>query len=293
MKEFKNTTKLALYVFILSAFGGFLRWLQNQSAFEAETGLMVPGAIKIHIPAMMLIAAAVMYAFVRRLKNELPAGPKDAYGVFNATSMFYPLTFYIIALLYLLGGFVTFSGAGRTAAPVLYMLLGIVGFVCGITVPMLCKCARKHYAPRFVAFIMVQPILLFALWLVTSYKVNASRPALWSYAVEIIAAAVVLVSFYYNAGFAYGVPNAHRSVFFSMLGAFMCCMTLSDAREPGMYLMLAATAILLVLEAWLVVKNLGEAVSEETSPEGETVLEPGSETPDGETTKVAPGRGEK
>ena len=39
----KQAISICCSVLIAAAFGSFVRWIQNQAAFELETGLMIPG----------------------------------------------------------------------------------------------------------------------------------------------------------------------------------------------------------------------------------------------------------
>ena len=61
----KNAWVICCCTAVLSAFGIFFRWLQDQACFEAETGLAVHGSIWPYVVAlMMVISAAAMALFV-------------------------------------------------------------------------------------------------------------------------------------------------------------------------------------------------------------------------------------
>ena len=67
----KNAWVICCCTAVLSAFGIFFRWLQNQACFEAETGLAVRGSIWPYAVALMIVIAAVVLAVVCfRMKNQ-------------------------------------------------------------------------------------------------------------------------------------------------------------------------------------------------------------------------------
>ena len=67
----KNAWMICCCTAVLSAFGIFFRWLQDQVCFEAETGLAVHGSIWPYVVALMIaIAAAVLGVVCFRVKNQ-------------------------------------------------------------------------------------------------------------------------------------------------------------------------------------------------------------------------------
>ena len=67
----KNAWVICCCTAVLSAFGIFFRWLQDQACFEAETGLAVHGSIWPYVVALMIaVAAAVLAVVCFRVKNQ-------------------------------------------------------------------------------------------------------------------------------------------------------------------------------------------------------------------------------
>ena len=60
----KNAWVICCCTAVLSAFGIFFRWLQDQACFEAETGLAVHGSIWPYVVALMIAVAAAVLAVV-------------------------------------------------------------------------------------------------------------------------------------------------------------------------------------------------------------------------------------
>ena len=112
------------------------------------------------------------------------------------------------------------------------------------------------------------PVLFFVVWLVYDYKLNSLNSVIWAYVIEVLTVCVCLVSFFRLAGFAFGQPNAEKALRLSMLGAFLCLMSLADDRHIGQQIMLFACAMIQVLYAWIMVDNLeqGEKPPEPEKP---------------------------
>ena len=103
----KNALINSCYVCAAGAFGTFFRWLQNQSVFDAETGLVNPSALNILVPLGILGAAVLFYFLVRKLKARKFEAPGNIFAVFNGTSILYPIAYFVIAFVTVLGGIVT------------------------------------------------------------------------------------------------------------------------------------------------------------------------------------------
>ena len=106
------------------------------------------------------------------------------------------------------------------------------------------------------------PALLCCYWLVVSYKLHGTEPSAWSFGFEILALSAAAVAFYYLAGYAFNRVRTYRTLFFTLLGAFLCLVTLGDERYFAMKLMLLGCAGMLVLSAWLIVSNMRAAPPE-------------------------------
>jgi fluoride ion exporter CrcB/FEX len=113
----------------------------------------------------------------------------------------------------------------------------------------------------------------FCRWLQNQLAFDESRtfkaePA-ESYAVEILAIAAALLGFYYMAGYAFGRVKPRSALYFDMLGAFLCIVSLADDGNFGEKLMFAAAASMLLFWAWMIVENLylPEPAAPEAVPE--------------------------
>ena len=89
-----------------------------------------------------------------------------------------------------------------------------------------------------------------------SYIQNSHNSVPWSFAVEIAAIIAAMMAFFRAAGFAFRVPDGHRTLFAVMLGGAMCILALADERYMGMQLIFLASAGMLILYEWILVRNL-------------------------------------
>ena len=105
-------------------------------------------------------------------------------------------------------------------------------------------------------FFMLLPVLLYALWLIVSYKQNSYNSVPWDYAVEMLSIIAAMLAYFRVMGFAYFVPDGRKCMFAVMMGAMLSIMNLADERYMGMQMIIVGTAIQLVLYNWILVMNL-------------------------------------
>lgn len=284
----KNALIICSFVAALGVFGAFFRWLQNSISFDAETGLMKPGLLNVLVPAAIIIAAGLFYYLIVRLRKTY-AALSDMYSVFRGTSIFYPIFAWTIAVIVILGGFILMINSAESALHGMYFVIAVLAVFTGICFPMICTAARSRYSPAMVSLFTTLPIVLFALWLITCYKANASNPNTWVYAIEIIACCIVTAAFYFIAGYPYGRAKPYYALFFAMLGAYLCIMTLADSRYVGQQFIFLGTAGMLLMECWMITNNMVEKTDapEEELPEPEETEELPEEEPE-EAEEVLP-----
>ena len=110
--------------------------------------------------------------------------------------------------------------------------------------------------------LMTLPMLLYALWLILSYRNNAINSVPLSYGLDMLTAILCMVAYFYMAGFAFEAPGTWLRLLFPMLSATACIMSLADERYLGMEMILLATAGQMLLYTWLLVQNLQEKKKE-------------------------------
>ena len=242
----KNAWVICCCTAVLSAFGIFFRWLQDQACFEAETGLAVHGSIWPYVVALMIaVAAAVLAVVCFRVKNQPHTSfPDTLPAAFAASKRARAVGGVLLGAMLALGGLWLLLSSGALSEPGLQRVLAVLAVVTGVVF------ARQMLAPVLLVF-----------WLIVSYKVNIINPTISAYAVEILALCAALIAFYELAGFAYGRPKAVKSIFWSQFAAFLCITALPDDRAGAQQLMLVAIAGMLLFQSYLTASNIRPAVS--------------------------------
>lgn len=263
----KNALIISCYVCALGAFGAFFRWLQNQICYDPVTGIMARSAWNFLIPIAIIGVAVIFYAQIKKLLDQNLVPPMKLYDMFHGTTLVYPVVAWIIAAITAIGGLITIVSVRYTEQSGLYTLIGILAIISGISFPLICTCSKRRFSPGFVSALMTVPVVMFALWLIASYRQNATIASIWVYAVEILTLCACLTAFFFNAGYAYGRVKPIESLFFTMMAAFLCFMTMSDNRITGLQLIVCGSIGMLLTESWAIVSNMREAgeVEEEIS----------------------------
>lgn len=244
------------YICCAGAFGVFLRWLQNQTAFD-DAGLADKSVFHVLVPLFIIAVAVVFFQFVNRDKNNYYYLPEDYCQALSNTGKLFTAARIAAGVLMCAGSLVLLAACETDKQASSLRILSVLGFLTGISFPFLLSAAnRPVQRPRLLCMLAMFPVLMFAFWLITSYKMNAINSVIWSYAIEVVTAIIAMLAFFRIAGFAFGAPNGERSIFMSMLGAVMCLMSLADEKYFGMHIMLFAAAMMLILYNWILVKNL-------------------------------------
>ena len=276
------------YTCALGAFGAFLRWLQMQVARDSETGMINPSVLNYLLPALIIAAAVILWLRVKKLTDAETVFPTGMSEALRGLSLVYIVSAWVIAAVAVIGGIMTILNASLDSLRSMYVIIAVLAMLGGLSFPLICSASRSHYSPGLVSVLMSFPILMFCVWLIASYRANASNPNVWVYAIEILAICCALLALFYVAGYAFGRPEPRKACYLSLFGAFMCITTLSDSRYMGLELIFLATAGMLLMYGWLIVKN--RCPVPEAAPETESAekSEPESESPAAEDTVIEP-----
>lgn len=252
----KNALTICCYTCATGAFGAFFRWLQNQMCFDPVTNTMTGRGWGFFILLVMLVAFAVFYVLIKQLMERDLIPPMKLYEVFHGTTVIFPIVFWILTVITVLGGILTIMNVRFEPQAGIYTLIGMLAVFSGVSFPLICTCAKNRYAPSFVSVLMTVPVVMFSLWLVASYRQNATIPSVSVYSIEILTICACIVAFFYTAGYAYGRVKPVESMISTMFAAFMCFMTISDSRYIGLQLIIVGSAGMLLAENWMLISNM-------------------------------------
>ena len=252
----KDALEKSCYVGGAGAFGVFIRWLQTQVAFNDE-GLPDPSFFNVLVPLSILAALALFFVFVRRWREKKYYLPPAFNKALHNDNLIYAALRWFLGALMCLGAVALFASSETDRDVGFYRVLAVLGLLAGASFPFLLREANEE-EPRLklACLLHAAPMLLFAFWLVTCYKVNSINGVVWVYGVEVVACCFLLLAFFRVAGFAYASPNVWHSLFFCMAAPFLAIVCLADGRYMGMQLMLLAAAGMLMLYNWIMIANL-------------------------------------
>ena len=257
----KKSLEITCYVAGAGAFGVFLRWLQDQLAFD-ENGLSEPSVFNFLVPLMLLAAAWMFTRFINKLQDDKCYVPRDfCDALFNPGKLF-AVARWAIGLLMCLGSVVLLMTSETDVDADFIRIICLLGFLSGLAFPFVLGSANydEFANVRFVRLCMMMPILLFSAWLILCYKQNSYNSVVWSYVIEMATIIVALLAFFRIAGYAFFAPNWRKCMLAIMMGAAMCIMSLADERYMGMHIIMLSAALMLILYNWILFKNLRKKV---------------------------------
>lgn len=257
----KKSLEITCYVAGAGAFGVFLRWLQDQLAFD-ENGLSEPSVFNFLVPLMLLAAAWMFTRFINKIQDDKLYVPRDfCDALFNPGKLF-AVARWAIGLLMCLGAVVLLMTSETDVDADFIRIICLLGFLSGLAFPFVLGSANydEFANVRFVRLCMMMPILLFSAWLILCYKQNSYNSVVWSYVIEMATIIVALLAFFRIAGYAFFAPNWRKCMLAIMMGAAMCIMSLADERYMGMHIIMLSAALMLILYNWILFKNLRKKV---------------------------------
>ena len=259
---YKNSWTICMTALVAGAFGTFLRWLQGLLAFEAETGLNIRGSIWNYVTAALCVAVSIVFLLICLFIRNYIA-PKGLAAAFAGKEPAKKIAVTAAGLLMAVGAIVIFVNSGSDKFPILKQVLAVLAFITGVGYPEIMEGERHEQGSWLACTLSASAMLLFGFWLIVCYKENAEDPIIWDYVVEILAISATAFSFYYFAGYTFGRPRPVHALFFSMLGTFLCMMTLADMRDAGEQTVLIAVVLIQSINTWLLVRNLSDKKIEE------------------------------
>lgn len=260
----KKALEINAYVAGAGAFGVFFRWMQRQLAFE--DGLVKGSVWNVIVPLSILVVGYVFLRFVDRFKNERCYLPDELEEALVSPGKLYTIVRWAVGILMCVGALAVLATCETDKNAVMLRVVALLAGLSGLSFPLLLSAANRKrvwMGPKVLCLFSFLPILLFAVWLILSYKENAINSVIWDYSIEIITLCVGMVSFFRVGGFAFGQPNCWRAMFFAMFGAFLCIMSLADSRNIGLQIILLSTALMLINYNWIMVANLRSRAAEE------------------------------
>lgn len=259
--------ELTLYVIGAGAFGVFLRWLQDQTAFN-ELGLADKSAFHVIVPLFLLAAAWVFRRFLIQFESQGLVLPGDFYQALETDMRLLELLRWAFGAIICAGALLLLISTETDRFAGMQRALSLLFFLSGLSLPLQLHLADRSPGPRWVLCLLsMPPMLAFSLWLVLSYRENAINPVAWAYVLQVGTAIMGMLTFFRLAGFAFGAPDGRRAMFDSMFCALLMIMSLADERYTGMQAILLGCALMLLLYNWIMVENLEQREKPKAAPQ--------------------------
>ena len=266
MQMQKKSLEISCYVCGAGAFSVFLRWLQDQLAFD-EAGLAEKSVFHFLVPVFILACAFVFLRFVDNFKARRFYLPENFNDAFRNEGKSYTFLRWAIGVIMCLGAIMLLVQCEVDKQAGFLRVLAVFGFLSGLSYPLLLGAANKPVRHSgLLCLLSVLPIMLFAVWLLTCYKMNDINSVVWSFSIEIVTVIVAMLAYFRIAGFAFGVPLGNRSMFLAMLCGSMCIMVVADERYMGMQMMFLSAALQMILYNWIMIKNLRQRKAQYEMP---------------------------
>ena len=253
----KKPLEITCYVAGAGAFGVFFRWLQDQLAFD-EQGLNERSVFNLLVPVLVVAAVLLFQRFISDMKDRKLYSPDSFCEALYNPGKLFTAARWAAGVMMIGGALLLLISSEADPHAEMIRVLCLLAALSGAAFPLVLGAANYDYLAheKMVRFGMMLPVLMYALWLVLSYMQNAYNSVAWSFAVEIAAIITAMMGFFRAAGFAFRVPDGHKALFAVMLGAMMCILVLADERYMGMQLIFLASAGMLILYEWILVRNL-------------------------------------
>lgn len=253
----KNAIIMCCYVCVAAAFGGFFRWIQTLTAFEEDTGLIIPGSIWSKLMALLcVVAVAGILALVLNLRKREYYPARTCESVYRGTTPLPPYIYTLFALVMAVGGVLLFITSKYREYQTLMRLLAFFAILSAGSFFYLASSPYKQREGGMQCLCAAVLTLTGCFWMILCYKMNSIVPSVWHYSIEILALAADTIAFYYMAGYAFGKPKPYRSMFFTFTGSFFSLVTMADDRMLGMQIIMAAMAGMLMYSGWMTVATM-------------------------------------
>lgn len=245
--------KYAVYPFsaMLGGVVGFLlRCLQNQSGFEAGTGLPVSGNLYALLLPLVLAALAVLFLL---LTLRLPGGreetPAPFTACFSSAGAAEPTLLAAGLFAVLASGAYQFYDALTLSASRMDLILGALAILSALCLfPLLPACKRRAGdAPQaFDGKLLLVPVVTLVVLLVLTYRADSVNPSLTVYYPELLSQVFLILAFFRVSSFAFGDGSTRRFLLWSMLSVLFCVVSLADGLAPA-HALFTAGALLIQL----------------------------------------------
>lgn len=247
---------------IAGGFGIFMRWAQNMTAYEMDTGLYIStnvwgSAIGVLVFAVIASLAFYIYKYAYLEGLASPKGYRDAFRIESGIGeIAHRAAWILITLLSFASAMLIYKDADRVRYPSMLLVLSVLVFLNSIAFALAAISMKNPAKPPFLRVAFLFPIITLSFWLLYTYRTDTVTPAVWRYALEIPALCISLLAWFFISGYAYGRESDYYTVVFSVLGAFLSIVSVVDERILGLNLLYFVNAAQLLLFVFVQAHNM-------------------------------------
>ena len=252
-----KSLETSCYILGAGAFGVFIRWMQYMIAYDDE-GLVDPSFWTYALIAIVIAQGIVFYRFSDKRRKAHLFLPNDFCAALKNEGMLYQIIRIAIGAIIVIGSLLLIMQTEASKNAVFYRVTAVLGIATGVSFPFLMAAANRPavLSRSLVSFLATIPVLLYAAWLLTCYRVNSINPVYWDYTLKIFTLIISMAAVFRTAGFAFGQPNEYKSMTLCMWGAALSVMNLADLEYISEGIMFIGVALMLIYYNWIMIANL-------------------------------------
>lgn len=268
---------------LLSAVGGIcgavLRFLQNRSGFEPDTGLPIPGnPYALLLPGMLFLLAALTLLLCLRLpKEDLSDGFADAFSAHSKAGVMLAVAGIflwclsgaagVLPVIMSHGELYTVTAAGlyypvSAAAQRLELILA-VALVISAACMFPAAATRRFKDFAATGNLLLVPVVYLVLRMTLSFREISISASQQAYYVELMAMVFLTLCLFRLSSFAFQGGSTRQFVLYSVMAAVLCITALVDAAALGDRLFYGGGAC---LAAGFLLMRLSAAADASASP---------------------------
>ncbi len=247
-----NIRRCSILAALVGAACFALRFMQQKTGFEAETGLAVRGNLfALILPIALLLAAALFALAVRKTPFAVLLAKRPFADLFTLEEKTLPKTFAVVGILAMMaaGGLEVFEAVSITR-DALSLAAGAFLVVAGACLFLAVKALSAGEESDGVY--LLAAVCCAVVQLVASYRLYAIDPVLQSYYVELLALSAHVLAFYALCGLYYSGRGFGRFLFFTLAALVLTLTSLADRHalsEILVFLGMSAVELGLLLSA--------------------------------------------
>ncbi|MBQ3404336.1 MAG: hypothetical protein IJG63_02835 [Oscillospiraceae bacterium] len=221
-----------LFALVAGIVGFFLRRVELNTVFDAQTGLAARGApISIALMCLSTVVLIILLVLSRRICACMTGAGEDTGGVAACRTLCL-----IFAIGIALGGILYWvTGVYKTSLMLAFSLFALCS---GIGMAFYAISPDEGTNGNKGLVFGIIPPLFFSLWLIIVYITYAKNPVKQEYLYISLAIAASAMSYYYQGGYVFNISKPARTLFTECASIYLTVVSLADEMNAWLKLIL-------------------------------------------------------